>query len=193
MLLRLKRFRSVSILLLLVNSCDKLPPGSSEVVFKEYIIRQGQHYADGTTGYKPVSGTGMHFQVKFDSSCVYTTVDPVNQGDINKLYGFSDCETLHQENSARVGWLWNGTAIELHAYCYKNSVRSSKLLGTIKLGETKSVGIDLSGEKYVFTYEGKQTEMSRNCSGSKFNGYQLYPYFGGDETAPHQMKIYIRE
>ncbi|RDC63253.1 hypothetical protein AHMF7616_01854 [Adhaeribacter pallidiroseus] len=35
-------------------------------------------------------------------------------------------------------------------------------------------------------------EMSRGCSGTS-DKYKLFPYFGGDETAPHNIKIEIKE
>jgi hypothetical protein len=33
--------------------------------------------------------------------------------------------------------------------------------------------------------------MARGCSSKKANGYKLYPYFGGSETAPQEIKIKI--
>jgi hypothetical protein len=35
--------------------------------------------------------------------------------------------------------------------------------------------------------------MDRGCSGGSLASYQLYPYFGGDETAPHDITILIDE
>jgi hypothetical protein len=54
-----------------------------------YTIFQGQQYSDKNT-YLPVNLTELKFKVKFDSSAIYQTVESCNQGDINKLYGFSD-------------------------------------------------------------------------------------------------------
>src|SRR5690606_41284654 len=63
-----------------------------------------------------------------DSSCVYKNPHPENQDDINKLYGFSDCTSLHHANSARFGWNWKDGALRIHAYCYVDSVRQYKEL-----------------------------------------------------------------
>ena len=175
-----------------IGGCSKpVKDPEKETGFIEYLIPKGEHYSSNNT-IQLVSGTGLHFKVKFDSSCIYTTISSENAGDINKLYGFSDCSTQHQENSARVGWVWNGKALELHAYCYANSVRKSKLLGTIAIGEIKELAIGISGNQYVFIYDGVVTTMDRYCSSASITGYQLYPYFGGDEVAPHDVRIYIK-
>jgi hypothetical protein len=178
------------LLLLALAGCQKtnIPEG-----FKEYIIPKGAHYATENS-YQVVNKSEMHFQAQFDSSCIYTSVDSKNKGDINKLYGFSDCGTQHQENSARVGWVWNGKNIELYAYCYANSIRSSKLLGTVALGTPCELTMRPELGQYRFELKGAPVIfMKRNCSTSGISGYQLYPYFGGDETAPHDVHIYIKE
>src|SRR6476659_482447 len=54
-----------------------------------YIIPKGEHYPTPN----PLVFTNaskVTFYAVFDSSCIYKTVDPQNQNDINKLYGFSD-------------------------------------------------------------------------------------------------------
>jgi len=35
--------------------------------------------------------------------------------------------------------------------------------------------------------------MSRASSTATAVGYKLYPYFGGDEAAPHDINIWIKE
>ena len=113
--------------------------------------------------------------------------------DINKLYGFSDCDSNHHVNSARFGWRWNGQAIEIHAYCYVNSKRISAVLGTVKINEPAKMSIAIVTGKYMFDLKGEVHTMPRGCPGNFARGYQLYPYFGGDETAPHDVRILIRE
>lgn len=177
--------------LLLVSfiACTKDNPNNG---YKDYLIPANQHYAVNT-GLEPMTKKELRFLALFDSSCIYTNRDPKNIYDINKLYGFSDCGTLHHENSARVGWLWNGKAIELHAYCYTDSLRNNKLLGTVAIGKPAELSMSVQANQYIFTYNGTQTTMPRHCNSSSINGYRLYPYFGGDETAPHDIHIYIKE
>jgi hypothetical protein len=160
--------------------------------YKEYLIPANQHYAVDN-GFQLVSKKEMHFMALFDSSCIYTNKDVKNFTDINKLYGFSDCGSLHQENSARVGWLWNGNAIELYAYCYTDSVRSDSLLGTAAINTPVELNIGVAAHRYLFTYNGKTITVPRHCTTDSIQGYQLYPYFGGDEAAPHEMHVYIKD
>lgn len=160
--------------------------------YTEYLIRKGNHYAEGND-HRPLQVSKLQFTALFDSSCIYTTIKESNAGDINKLYGFSDCNTKHHENSARFGWRWNGSALEIHAYCYVNKIRQSKLLGTVPIGQPIPMSITIDGANYVFEMNGITEKMQRNCSGPVAEGYQLYPYFGGDETAPHDVRIFIKE
>ena len=53
------------------------------------------------------------FVVKFDSTSIYNTLIPSNQYDINKLYGFSDNDSVHHLYSARFGWRWSDQARKL--------------------------------------------------------------------------------
>ncbi|MEY4702167.1 MAG: hypothetical protein RIR96_64, partial [Bacteroidota bacterium] len=39
----------------------------------------------------------------------------------------------------------------------------------------------------------RQVSIPRTATGSVANGYQLYPYFGGDETAPQLITIRIKD
>ena len=130
---------------------------------------------------------------RFDSSCRYKNQAEQNNSDINKLYGFSDCGAQHHISSARFGWVSVGDSIELHGYIYVNGERKSKYLESISLNTDVELSISLSENTYVFLVNGKQTIMPRQCDAEKIDGYQLYPYFGGDETAPHEMYIFIKE
>jgi hypothetical protein len=193
-----KKITLLFAILFALTSCKKtldrsplgsLPPDG----FKEFVIEAGSHYAS-ENGYKQISKTKeIRFMAWLDSSCIYTSVDPVNQGDINKLYGFGDCNSGHQESSARFGWNWNGNAFEIHAYCYVNGARKSKLLGSLRPREKAEMQIAVTPNQYIFKFNGKSEAMDRGCTSEEIDGYQLYPYFGGDEVAPHRMSIYIKE
>ncbi len=160
--------------------------------FKEYIIPQGEHYATENP-FKPLELSEVKFTVKFDSSAIYKTIDAGNQDDINKLWGFADNGTHHQQFSARFGWRWSGGALRLFGYTYNNGVRDSKELGTIAIGKEVHCSIKVLGEVYQFSVNGKMQTMPRLSSTEKAKGYQLYPYFGGDEAAPHEVRVWIRE
>jgi hypothetical protein len=168
-------------------------PSTQVGVFTEYVIRAGQQFSE-QSGVKAVKVSSMKFTVKFDNSAKYTTKDPANQADINKLYGFSDNNGQHHEFSARFGWRWYNNKLNLQAYIYNNSVRDYKEIGDIELNKEYACAINVYADRYDFLLNGVvKVSMPRKAAGSEASGYQLYPYFGGDELAPHEIKIWIRD
>ncbi|KAA9346099.1 hypothetical protein [Adhaeribacter soli] len=178
---------------LFLNSCsgekEKAEPIDAEG-FRIYTIKAGEHDCDNE--YKQVTTSAMHFSVIFDSSAVYQTIDPVNQYDINKLYGLADCNTAHHSNSARMGWRWVNNQLEIHAYVYKNGKRNEDLITAVPIGQPVKMSIEMLDSTYIFKVGDKFTELARGCSGQG-TGYKLYPYFGGDETAPHEIKVKVKD
>jgi hypothetical protein len=166
------------------------PPVVTE--FVKYVIPKGEHFAT-TNSYKSVETTELKFTVRFDSSCIYRTKDPDNQWDINKLYGFSDNDAMHHQFSARFGWRWSEGALRVFAYTYNSGERTSKELAVVPIGKDVHCSIKVSGASYVFSVNEKKEIMPRQSKTVVAKGYQLYPYFGGDEVAPHEVRILIKE
>lgn len=189
---------SCLVVLVAFASCSKtidLPglrtqPQANE--FVKYTILKGQHSAD-INGFQQVQYQEMKFVVKFDSSAIYQTVTPSNQSDVNKLFGFSDNNTQHHQYSARFGWRWSNNALRLFGYVYNNGKVSMQELGTVAIGAEIPCSIKVSGSEYIFTLGGKASSMPRESTTPKAEGYKLYPYFGGDELAPHTISIWIKE
>lgn len=187
----------------LLSSCQKVVDlvadrGSSTTTvsntssFTTYTIAAGQHSAD-KNAYKPVDVEEMRFAVRFDSSAIYQTALAENQWDINKLYGFSDNNTDHHRFSARFGWNWRDGALRLHGYVYNNGVVESRELTTVAIGAETVCSIRVTGGAYLFSVDGKMmAAMPRQSGGERARGYQLYPYFGGDEPAPHDIRILVK-
>ena len=184
---------------IIINGCSKEktiavnPPVivPAEEIFTQYNIAAGEHYCDKTT-IKPVAISQMLFKVKFDSSAIYTTVDPLNQYDINKLYGFTEGQDPHV-NSARIGWAFNDGKLRLYAYAYKNQQRLSQEISTINIGEVINCAIKFDSLNYIFIVKDREVKLSRALAGITAQGYQLFPYFGGDEVAPHPIRIFIKD
>ncbi len=194
----MKYFKYLFALVFILHGCSKNETIIPEPVpipipetFTEYTIAAGEHYCDKTV-IKAVSITKMLFKVKFNSSAIYTNVDPLNQYDINKLYGFTEGYDPHV-NSARMGWSYNNGALRLYAYAYNNGQRLSEEISAVNIGETLNCSIKLDGNHYIFTVNDKQVKLARALSGPIAEGYQLFPYFGGDETAPHAIRISIKD
>lgn len=157
-----------------------------------HLIARGTHNSQ-KNGYKPVNTTEMKFRVTFDNSAKYQTAHPDNQGDINKLYGFSDNNQEHHTNSARIGWRWYQNELQLHAYVYNNGVQSDKLITSVPLHQPIDCSIRIAGNEYIITANGSTVHMPRTSATATAVGYQLYPYFGGDEAAPQDITILIKD
>jgi hypothetical protein len=161
-------------------------------VYIDHFIAKGEH-SSNQNGYKPVSSSQLNFVVKFDNSAIYQTDNASDQGDINKLYGFADNNEAHHINSARIGWRWYNNELQLFAYVYNNTVESNKFITAVPIGQEINCSIQVSGSNYVFTVNNNQVIMPRTATTLQAEGYLLYPYFGGNETAPHDIHILIKE
>jgi hypothetical protein len=190
--------------LLLLSSCQKTAEAiiekeanatnSTTTVdgFTKYTIPKGAHYAAGNA-YKTVEATALKFVVKFDSSAIYQSVTEENQFDINKLYGFSDNKAAHHSFSARFGWSWTAGALRLYGYVYNGGKVSSKEIAVVPIGQEIVCAIQVTATTYQFLVNGDMVaSLERKAETPKAQGYLLYPYFGGDEVAPHDVNIWIK-
>jgi hypothetical protein len=156
----------------------------------KFTIHQN-HHGSGIHACILEDNTKLEFLAVFDHTAVYTSVDPINQHDINKLFGFSDCSLEHHKNSGRFGWNWNNNKLNIYAYCYVGSQVESKYITSVELNKVYKYSVALQDHKYIFSVDGHVVDMNRGCSqGFK---YLLFPYFGGDETAPHDIVIKIKQ
>lgn len=167
--------------------------------FTRYTIQAGAHECD-QRAVKSVSGTSMNFTVKFDSTAIYPAVitDYNHAYDVNKLWGFSE-GLSNQYNSARIGWRWLNDRLELLAYVYIRGTLlrdpvsyDPPLIKTVAIGSEVTCSIAVSGSNYIFTVDGTVVSTPRGTTSSRYSGYQQYPYFGGNLTAPHLINIFIK-
>ena len=180
----------------LLFSCKKesvSPPAraSGPVDFTQYTIKKGEHYTT-ENNFVPVDTVELAFTVQFDSSAVYTTANPQNQYDINKLYGFADNGAAHHLYSARFGWRWSDNALRLFAYVYNAGEVLSEEIATVPIGSPIRCRLDVAGNQYHFYCNEWFKTLPRASTTQKGKGYLLYPYFGGDEKAPHDITIWIK-
>lgn len=172
-----------------INSTTERDDAKGKTV--SYVIKKGTHYCDPN----PLTFTSKNtigFTAVFDSSCIYQTVDPSNQNDINKLYGFSDCNSHHLENSARIGWRWSNDSLRIFGFVHYDGEMISQQIITAQIDCAINCSITCLDTAYEFKVNGNVLLLPRHCSG-KYTRYRLYPYFGGDETAPHKIKIKLKE
>lgn len=160
--------------------------------FTEYFIGKGQHYS-AQSAQIVLNTPGIKCDVIFDSSAIYQNIEINNQLDVNKLIGFSDCGAGHHENSARLGWNWNGSQIVIYAYAYSGTQRIILPIDSVKIGTAFHCSVEAIEGNYHFTVADKKVTIQRFCNSYSGSFFKLFPYFGGDETAPHDIRIYIRE
>ncbi|WP_420577662.1 hypothetical protein [Ekhidna sp.] len=158
--------------------------------YENFIIPAGKH--DNGWKMQSLQSKTLNFTAIFDQSAIYETVTTENQHDINKLMGFSDCNSMHHENSARFGWRWLAGKLEIHAYAYVNGERITEYIGDVELDEPTSYQLQITDDHYVFYLQGYDpVRIKREATCSKGLYYMLFPYFGGDEVAPHNILIQI--
>lgn len=164
-----------------------------------YLIKKGDHTSTienslNPKGLRTLKSESMNLTVRFDESARYT-ISKRNQADINKLFGFADCNSLHHENSARFGWTYNGTTdqVDIFVYVYQQGKRIYDQIGSMDIGESRDLSIHLEGDQYRFWFgdETKTVKRGTDCNMGVY--YLLYPYFGGDEAAPQDIRVYITE
>lgn len=185
---------AVAVIALGTMSCSKteleIPP-PVENAFKVYNIPKGEHYCKEST-FSNLTASEIEFTVQFDSSAIYSTTDPNNQYDINKLWGFTEGIDNHL-NSARIGWSFNENQLRLYGYSYADGNRNSIEISVIDINQPINCSIKVADGVYIFTVNGITKFLPRAVVGKFAVGYKQYPYFGGDETAPHDVTIRIKE
>lgn len=177
----------ISLALLLAQGCEpEVEP------IKTFITRKGDHYADPRVVESLQSRT-LEFDAMFNETAIYDFGDPALQSNKNKLLGFSDCNSLHHENSARFAWQWFNERLEIYAYCYANGERIEKFVGVVDLNEFNHYRIEIREDQYAFILNNETPvyiERGNTCERGVY--YMLWPYFGGHIPAPHDVQVFIR-
>lgn len=180
------------ILIFLISCYDIQDVGIDGLVLEKYTIKKGRNKSTSRIEY--LTRNYIEFEALFDTTAVYTTLMPYNQIDINKLMGFSDCNDHHQTNSARFGWRWHNNQLEILPYVYNNSKRLDEpVIFISELHEWNKYRIEFINNAYIFTVNNNiQYITSRTQRCAKGLYYKLWPYFGGNEQAPHDIDIWIK-
>jgi hypothetical protein len=159
-----------------------------------FKIKKGKHYCDQFL-YKLLNlfnfNKKIEYIVKFDSSCIYE-LNKEDQLDINKLFGFSSGFSHHQ-NSVRFGWNYIEGKIVLYAYCYDDGKRIKSYICRVDVVDEIKLTIFVENDAYVFEVQklklGSRSKVKMYKTKKFLFGYNLWPYFGGNNVAPHEMSI----
>jgi len=178
-----KKIVLIFILLVLIISCYKTDSDG----FIVYKIKKDSH-SSGThfslTTSKKIECLGI-----LTESCLYD-LKSENQLDINKLFGLSDSYN-HSDDSARFGWRSLNNNIEILTYVRRNNNFYYESMGTVEPNEIAYYSIEVQDTQYRFQFNKKIINIERT---SQYSGvrYRLYPYFGGNEVAPHDIIIKLK-
>jgi hypothetical protein len=175
------------ITVLLINACE---PEAD--LYRKFVIRTGEHYST-TRIVQSLQSNNLRFDAIFDASAIYDFQQEGFQDSKNKLLGFSDCNSLHHENSARFVWQWFNNRLEIYAYCYVNGERIEKFIGVVNIDEVNHYELSIVGDRYVFQLNhGDPVSIDRGSVCNTGLYYMLWPYFGGSLPAPHTITIQLK-
>lgn len=185
----------VFLLLPLIFACTDL----YEVPEVHYRIEAGSHESKVVNGFsldkmRTMKSNRLVFTARFDNSARYD-LNHNDHFDINKLMGFSEANSHHQENSARLGWRFNidKDAIEIFSYVYSKGDLSYEHITDIEINATIEYQINMYSNEYEFVVNGYSQRIERNIENEVGLYYRLFPYFGGNQVAPQNINIYIKE
>lgn len=177
--------------MLYVFACSNSIEVDPDTGFELFTIPAGGH--SSIVRNEDFTGTGANITVIFDESAEYTLDIAADQADINKLIGFSDCGQHHQSESARIGWRWFNDELQILAYTYLQGDLSFELMGAIPLNTEIDLAIRIVGDTYEYSGTGlTSVTMTRTSDCQAGDNYWLWPYFGGNQPAPHQVTIRMK-
>jgi len=178
------------LILLFLVSCTK---EIDDLGFRVYTIPVGEHSSGSFINHP--NDSKISFQFILDESAYYETEIPENQHDVNKIYGMSDFGVRHHKYSIRLGWRYIENNLELCWLRHEDGIHSSATIKIIQPDVIYNATIDIKTFYYVIVIDNDTTLVRRRPEGNwgLIRRYYLYPYFGGNEYAPHDITIKIKE
>jgi hypothetical protein len=163
-----------------------------------YLIKKGDHYASMSI-FEKIGAIGwniknLSLRFIFRKECWWAP--PRNQDDYdqNKLAGIG-FGANHHANSVRLVWVPDFEKegmINVSGYTYDKKKEGQKFtivyITSVPIGEPVEGKIESRDGGYFITVKDKMVRMDNVNSDSKLC-FRLFPYFGGNNTAPHDMVI----
>jgi hypothetical protein len=162
----------------------------------EIKIEKGKHYASGIHVRPYLGKRFISWKINLDISCLYTPIND-DSNDLNKLCGISFGH--HHKKSLRFAWRPDFNIpgqFMIYAYWYSNGQRRSLYIGNISHNLDYEFQIIIDESIVAFAiYHPRISQYPLYCTDINYPepkvriGYYLWPYFGGNNTAPHDMKL----
>ena len=172
-----------------------LPTGELRSSYS-FTIGSGHHKSNHDFIARPHLGKHvdrqLNFRVSFATDAAYTSSNASNQSDWNKLMGLTT-DRIHK-NSIRLGWRWSPgkQKVELGFYGYLDSQRVMVYLTDVAPGASidcelrmTNAGLSVRAGNAVYTQAGSLGV------GLPTTWVLHSAYFGGDETAPHDIHVNV--
>lgn len=158
----------------------------------KYIIRKNKHYSFHFPSFT-LSNKFKQYTIKFFKSCLYSFGN-ADDNDVNKLVGytFGMIPNPHK-NSFRLGWNCINGRISLFSYAYINSERIIRYLCDLDTDKSYNVIIYVIKNKIRVSIDDEVYYTGIDVSGLPNFGWKLFPYFGGNNKAPHDILIEINQ
>lgn len=145
-----------------------------------------------------ISPSEVSATVTFDSSCIYD-LGIADEADWNKVIGLgfvgSKDQDLggvppHQVDGARVGWRWNKqrNCIDLGAYIYVEGKRIDFKVAETTINTPTKMTIKIDYDRKLYQVLGGQAVPFTH---NKTFAYNTGLYFGGNQVAPHRIRVKI--
>jgi hypothetical protein len=163
-----------------------------------YLLKKGNHYASmsifekiGAIGWKM---NNLSMQFVFRKECWWGP--PRNQDDYdqNKLAGIG-FGTNHHNNSVRLTWVPdfdNPGMIKVSGYTYDEKKEGQKFtiafIKSVHVEDNITGRIECRDGGYFITVNDVTIRMD-NVNADPNLCFRLFPYFGGNNTTPHDMVI----
>lgn len=153
-----------------------------------YTIKKGSHYSNAP---HRIVHSKLNYTITFDASAMYS-IDSVEQADINKLFGFNSCSALHDYQSARLGWRWYHDSLQIMYYIYDQGERVYGYLTSVPMNVPSEYELVQTDSEYRFKVNGVKFIYKKKWKCKALYNYHLWPYFGGNIKAPHDITIKFR-
>lgn len=174
-------------------------------------IYKGMHYSLDFLNFVPYFNGNKEVKIKEKKEIVFTesTIYDIgkDQSDINKLFGFG-YGLHHHIQSDRIGWRYNPTKkeIELFLYSYEHidglTYRQKTYICSVNINDVLTIelrSVEKDGYRNVYVNVNNKTQLTQKNISTIIKhehtmfGYKLGLYFGGNQKAPHKMKIKIKK
>lgn len=160
----------------------------------KYTIKAGQH---SPLGFQfGIANNPIKFRFMFEASCLYNTEFWPEQDklDINKLVGGTN--GLTDKYSARFGWRCTDLQnIDVVTYIHEGGAfapMSEIMLAKVAPNEWHTGELIFGKNFYSFKVDGGvPITIPTSIDGTKTMKLKQFPYFGGNNVAPHNMVIHI--